>query len=55
MSTETLLCDPVLRHGWDGMFNIAICDIILKLQIVTGLVDAPKSGAKLQRISDICK
>ena len=31
MSTETLLCDPVLRHGWDGIFNITICD--LKLEV----------------------
>ena len=27
MSAETLLCDPVLRHGWDGIFNITICDL----------------------------
>ena len=26
MSAETLLCDPVLRHGWDGIFRITICD-----------------------------
>ena len=27
MSAETLLRDPVLRHGWDGIFNITICDL----------------------------
>ncbi len=27
MSTETLLCDPVLRHGWDDIFNITNCDL----------------------------
>jgi len=21
MSAETLLCDPVLRHGWDGIIS----------------------------------
>ena len=29
MSTETLLCNPVLRHGWDGMYVLAICDEML--------------------------
>lgn len=27
MSAETLLCDPVLRHGWDGIYVITICDL----------------------------
>ena len=34
MSAETLLCDPVLRHGWDGIYVVAICDLILMSQFV---------------------
>ena len=33
MSAETLLRDPVLRHGWDDIYVITICDLILKSQI----------------------
>ena len=34
MSAETLLCDPVLRHGWD-VYLIAMCGYIFAIGVVS--------------------
>ena len=55
--TETLLCDPVLRHGWDGMLSCRkFCDnlIILHLaqQFICGLLQFNKTEPLLAEVFD---